>query len=142
MLPPVADDSAVDPQLVAVVVLIPCVCMILGEAMMTVQVNRWVQAASQNLSAGIILGALSNEIQPMVTGLLAGQSYISAMLAVSVGSTFALALNFLIARIGTSSSTTSPLTLFPASLPRAHACYVCTACVSPLSCSNYRGGGR
>ena len=76
MLPPVVDDPAVDPQLVAVVVLIPCVCMILGEAAMSVQVNRWVQAASQNLSAGIILGALSNEIQPMVTGLLSGQSYL------------------------------------------------------------------
>ena len=68
--------AVVDPQLVAIVVLIPCVFMILGEAAITVQVNRWVQAASQNLSAGIILGALSNEIQPMVTGLLAGQSYI------------------------------------------------------------------
>ena len=69
-------EHEVNPQLVAVVVLIPTFCMILGELAMSVQVSRWVQAASQNLSDGIILGALSNEIQPMVTELLSGQSYI------------------------------------------------------------------
>ena len=68
--------QAASPDVVVLVVLVPCVCMVIGEAAMSVQVSRWAQAASQNLSAGIILGALSNEIQPMITDLLKGQSYL------------------------------------------------------------------
>ena len=84
----------------ASVLLIPAAVMTLGESI-TIGVAKSVQAASQNLSAGIIMGALSSEIQPMIMDLVFQERYsstlggrIAAMLAVVCGGVLAIWTNF------------------------------------------------
>ena len=64
------DSSSHDWWVQASILLIPAAIMTLGENL-TCGVEKAVQAASQNLSAGIIMGALSSAIQPLTSGEVA-----------------------------------------------------------------------
>jgi len=79
------------------VVLVPAISMAIGEAISQNQIPRRVQAASQNLSAGIILGALAFEIQPLMSDLLESMPFIKGMLALTGGSSVSVAMSFLLA---------------------------------------------
>ena len=89
----------------ASVLLIPAAVMTIGENL-TCSVSRAIQAASQNLSAGIIMGALSSEIQPMIMDIVLDERHSSsllnrcvAILAVVCGSMLAMWTNFFVASL-------------------------------------------
>jgi zinc transporter ZupT len=98
------DSSSHDWWVQASILLIPAAIMTLGENL-TCGVEKAVQAASQNLSAGIIMGALSSEIQPLMMSIF-DESYSAsvysrflAMLAVVCGSMLAMWTNFFVASL-------------------------------------------
>jgi len=79
------------------VVLLPAIIMSIGE-LATVPVSKRMQAVSQNLSAGLILGSLSSEITPMVSSLVAthehGALRYLCLASILLGGILSLGANF------------------------------------------------
>ena len=91
-------------QMQALVVLVPALVMALGELSPSTTLPKMVQAASQNLSAGLILGSLSGEIQPLVSSLVTdndatGPMRLLCFLAILLGSCLSLALSFVVGAV-------------------------------------------
>lgn len=84
------------------IVIVPAFLMAYGEYS-GAELGRRVQSCCQNLSAGLILGSLSSEIQPLINEIVSQEDGLRArffgMLALLVGSAISLAFNFYVSSL-------------------------------------------
>uniref|UniRef100_A0A7S2AHX2 Uncharacterized protein n=1 Tax=Octactis speculum TaxID=3111310 RepID=A0A7S2AHX2_9STRA len=82
-----------------IVVVLPAVVMIIGESACGLTLSERSKAMAQNLSAGLILGALSSEINPQISSILSTQNAIRGYMNIFLGGATALVTMFLVQRI-------------------------------------------